>query len=191
MKKSLVLIAAVFLCFALVGCGTQTVGVIGGADGPTSVYVSENNNQSQKESVRLVRADGKLYYDSKEKSETDARCGVMDGALTKTVGEFEVPKGDDECNFSGSTGYQIGAAAGTIEIEENDSWTVFKEIAASSDVLKYKYAFLLRGRMPNAASDSTFLVLSNDKNVTFDDAAYQLLGSDRTKMKDIYAWPVR
>lgn len=185
------LIVVVVLCFALIGCGTQTVGVIGGADGPTAVYVSENDAQSQKESVRLVRTDGKLYYDSKEKSETDARCGVMDGVLTQTAGEFEVPKGNSECNFSGPTGYQIGAAAGTIEIQEDDSWTVFKEISASSDVLKYKYAFLLSGRMPNAASGSTFLVLSNDKNVTFDDAAYQLLGSDTTKMKDIYAWPVR
>lgn len=112
----------------------------------------------------------------------------MDGALAKTAGEFEVPKGDDECNFSGPTGYQTGIEAGTIEIEENGSWTFFKEISTDSNVLKYKYAFLLSGRMPNAASDSTFLVLSNDISVTFDDAAYQLLGSDTTKMKDIYVW---
>ena len=189
MKKCFVIVSF-FLCLALVGCGGKAVGIIGGADGPTSVYVSENDSQSQKEPIRLVRADGKLYYDSKKKSETDARCGVMDGALTKTAGKFEVPKGNDECNFNGPTGYQIGAE-GTIEIEENSSWTVFKEIPTNWDVLKYKYAFLLSGRMPNAASDSAFLVLSNDKNVTFDDAAYKLLGSDTTKMKDIYVLPIR
>lgn len=188
MKKCFVIVSF-FLCLALVGCGGKTVGVVGGADGPTAVYVSEKNNQSQKESVRLVRADGKLYYDSKKKSETDARCGVMDGALAKTAGEFEVPKGDSECNFSGVSGYQIGAE-GTIEIEENGSWSVFKEISTDSDMLKYKYAFLLNRRTQNAASDSTFLVLSNEKNATFDDAAYKLLGSDTTKMKDLYVLPL-
>lgn len=189
MKKCFVIVSF-FLCLALVGCGGKAVGVVGGADGPTAVFVSENDSQSQKEPIRLVRADGKLYYDSKKKSETDARCGVMDGSLTKTAGKFEVPKGDSECNFSGVSGYQIGAAAGTIEIEENSSWTVFKEIPTISDVLKYKYAFLLSGRMPNAASDSTFLVLSNEKNATFDDAAYKLFGSDTTKMKDLYVLPL-
>ena len=40
--------------------------------------------------------------------------------------------------------------------------------------------------MNNAAAESEFIVLSDDKSVTFDDAAYVLFGSDMRKKKDIY-----
>lgn len=57
-------------------------------------------------------------------------------------------------------------------------------------MLKYKYCYVLEGRLPNAADDSEYLVLANDMDITFEEAAYKMLGSDTTKAKDIYVLPI-
>ena len=44
--------------------------------------------------------------------------------------------------------------------------------------LKYTYCLTLTGRMPNAAKDSTYVVLSNSKDITFEDTWKQFLSSD-------------
>lgn len=39
--KKVVLLLIIAVCLLLTGCGKKDVGIIGGADGPTSIYVSE------------------------------------------------------------------------------------------------------------------------------------------------------
>lgn len=44
--------------------------------------------------------------------------------------------------------------------------------------------------MTKAQGISNFLVLSNTMDITFENAAYRLFGSDTSKMKDIYVLPI-
>ena len=48
-KTSFSVIAAVLVCLLLVSlaaCGEKSVGIIGGADGPTSILVSDTNDEA-------------------------------------------------------------------------------------------------------------------------------------------------
>lgn len=47
---------------------------------------------------------------------------------------------------------------------------VFTDEIGTKKTMVYQYRLVLHGRMPNAAMDSTFVVLSNRKNITFDQA---------------------
>lgn len=171
------------MCAAVVltGCG-HTETKVGGADAPADITVTDG--KTEKTGIKLARIDGNLYYDSGEESKAEAKCGTMDGNLEKSVSEDEVPKSDGSCNFV-CGGYQR-SENDTVEIPIDGKWKIFKKLDASEDVLKYRYCFLVSGRMNNAAADSEFIVLSDDKSVTFDDAAYILFGSDMRKKKDIY-----
>ena len=73
---------------------------------------------------------------------------------------------------------------GSYTVEANDSG-VLKTYTYSAilhcylcDGMKYTYCLTLTGRMPNAAKDSAFVVLSNRKDITFEQAWKQLLSSD-------------
>lgn len=186
--KRIILLTVITCCSLLAACNDTSVGVIGGADGPTKIFV-ESNNETEKEPVKMVNVDGELYFELDEESEIEARCGVLDGNFSKSVGTFEIPKSDGETNFLGAEGYQIGANENTIEIPIGDDWEIFKKLDTNRDVLKYKYCYTVEGTLPNAQSDSKFLVLA-DVFITFQEASYQLLGSDTGKMKDIYVLPI-
>lgn len=186
-KTALLLISVIVL--ALSACQSASIGIIGGSDGSTDIVVSDKDGY-EKDSVRMVRINGALYYESGEDNDNSARCGNMDGSFKRTAGKFEVPQNDNESNFDDASSYQLGAAENTIEILIDDDWEIFAKIDSSTDVLKYKYCFELEGELPNAHDDSKFLVLANEKDVTFADAAYVLLGSDMSKMKDIYVIPI-
>ena len=188
---------AVFICVfvmvaALCGCGAKSIGIIGGADGPTSIVVTDGSEKTEYEKVpvRILRLDGKLYYETKYPCQTEGRCGTMDGNFEKTAEEFEVPQNDNESNFSDASAYQLGQKENTVEILIGDSFKKFDLVDTNSDVLNYKYCFVLKGGLPYAESDSRFLVLSNEKNIDFEDAKYKLLGSNLSKMKDIYVLPI-
>lgn len=186
-KAALLLISVIVL--ALSACQSVSIGIIGGSDGSADIVVSDKDGY-EKDSVRMVRINGALYYESGEDNDNSARCGNMDGSFKRTAGKFEVPQNDNGSNFDDASSYQLGAAENTIEILIDDDWEIFAKIDSSTDVLKYKYCFELEGELPNAHDDSKFLVLSDEKDVTFADAAYVLLGSDMSKMKDIYVLPI-
>ena len=67
----------------------------------------------------------KLYYDTGRESTISARCGNMDGEITSTVDETEIPTEDNQSNFGSGFGYQYGPDD-TIEIYINEKWLVFK-----------------------------------------------------------------
>lgn len=183
-------------CLLLSACQNTGVGVIGGADGPTKVIVSENNENSEtpssfeRRAVRLIRLHDALYYDTGRVSDVTARCGVMDGNLAAAAEAYAVPQENGTCNFTEAKGYQFGTETDTIEVPLEDEWVIFKKIDASTDVLQYTKSAAFIGKLPNATQKSCFLVLSHEENITFDDAAYVLLGSDLSQMKDIYVLPL-
>lgn len=192
MKNTTLILSTCLPLLFLSACQSQSIGIIGGADGPTSVIVSENIHKTEytKESVRLVRLDRAIYYETGQKSDVQERCGVMDGSFSMTADCFELPQGDFESNFDEATAYQLGTTTDTIEICIDDSWKVFNKIQTHAEVLQYRYGYIVEGTLPNAAKPSRLLVLADEEDVTFDEAAYVVFGSDTTAMKDIYVLPM-
>ena len=46
MKKVSVLLCAAVLVIAMTGCGTESIGIIGGSDGPTDVIVDSGKESA-------------------------------------------------------------------------------------------------------------------------------------------------
>lgn len=84
--KRIITISLIMCCLLLTACDNASIGVIGGADGPTKIIVGENNGnvkgqfgeQLEKKEIRMFNVDGDLYYDSGLISENTPRCGTMD-----------------------------------------------------------------------------------------------------------------
>lgn len=172
---------------------SKNIGIIGGSDGPTKIVTDSNKGDKliyEKDSVKMVRINGSLYYETDEENETYGQSTVIDGTLQKTADKFEIPQNDGGANFSGSKGYKNGTIENTVEILLDDDWEIFKKIDANTDVLKYKYCYIVESDLPNSTNDGEFLVLANEKDITPEDAAYKMSGSDKSKMKDIYVLPV-
>ncbi len=183
MKKSVVL-TIVLCCLFLTACAGRSVGIIGGADGPTDIIVNDGRTQSRKETVKMVNVDGDLYYETGEDNDIEGRCGVLDGNFTKTVDGFEIPKNAGEANFR-AEGYQVGMTKDTIEIPIDDDCEIFKKLDTEQDVLKYKYCYILEGNR-----DSEVLVLADTMDITFEEAMNNLTSSDSATKKDIYVQPI-
>lgn len=50
----------------------------------------------------------------------------------------------------------------------------------------YKYKLILTGTMTNAKTESTFVILSNDDSLTFDEVSKSLYSSNSSDHLDIY-----
>ena len=93
--KKILSIALILCCLLLTACNSASIGIIGGADGPSKIFVGENNGtvkgqfgeQLEKKPVRMFNVDGELYYDTGIESQITARCGTMDGEIKKAVKE--------------------------------------------------------------------------------------------------------
>lgn len=105
--KRIITLIIILCCLMLTACNNTSIGVIGGADGPTAILVGENNEtgneqfgkQYEKKPIRMFNVDGDLYYDSGLVSDMTPRCGTMDGELKKGVKENEIPHKPGEANF--------------------------------------------------------------------------------------------
>lgn len=183
--KRIITIIIIMSCLLLSACMDSTsIGIIGGADGPTAILVAEKNNnvkgqfgeQYEKKPIRMFNVDGELYYDSGLLSDMTPRCGTMDGNLTKGAGEGEIPQNGGEANFE-VEGYQHATSI-TKEVNIDGDWVIFKKydtFGAATDDLKYCY--YIKGRLNNAAVDSEIIVLSEYEDVTFNDVYEPLLSS--------------
>ncbi len=80
--------------------------------------ISEN-----KKPAPMIMVDGKLYQ-ATDKESTALRCGIMDGEITSSVSENEIPSKDNQSNFGIGYGYQYGASE-TIEICIDGKWYIF------------------------------------------------------------------
>lgn len=179
-------VIAVLLCvMMLTGCG-QSVGIIGGSDGPTTIFVGE---EATAQAVKLIRVDGELYYDSTKVSSLVPRCGTLDGRLVKSVDEFEVPQKDGESNFE-TSGYQ-SATGITKEVPLDGNWRIFKKFTETNrDLSRYKYVLKVRGWHPNAERASEYIVLTNDLTVDFDRVSKAMFSSQSSDFLDCYILPI-
>lgn len=176
LEKTILLIAVVVLSMA--GCSSQSIGVIGGADGPTTVFVTGGKNKeykSEKEPVKAVMLDGEIYYETGEENEMIGRCGNLDGGFTKAVDKWELPKNDNEANFELKSkdycGYQLGFTENTIEVPIDDDWKIFKKIITDEDIDRYKYVFKVEGDTKYQFGEKKYIILANDLNITANDVA--------------------
>ncbi|MBE6966405.1 MAG: hypothetical protein E7441_10300 [Ruminococcaceae bacterium] len=132
--------------------------------------------QYEKRSVRMFNVEGDLYYDTGLVSDITPRCGTLDGELEKTVGENEIPQKSGEANFE-ADGYQ-NATGITKEVNINGEWVIFKKYNTYGKSLEgLKYCHYIKGRLNNAVADSEIIVLSEKKEITFNDVYSPLLSS--------------
>ncbi len=168
--KRILVVSLIFSCLLLSACNNSTsVGVIGGQDGPTSIIVANENGDTIKKPIRMIKVDGKLYYDSGKVSDMSPCCGTLDGELKQVGAEYEIPKNDNECNFEGAEGYQNTTSI-TKEIPIDGEWVIFKLFDDPElDMDIFKYCFYIKGHLPNAQKNSELVVLTENINYSFED----------------------
>ncbi len=190
--KRIITLTIIMNCLLLTACNNASIGIIGGADGPTAIIVGENNGtvkgqfgeQLEKKPVRMFNVDGDLYYDSGLISENTPRCGTMDGKLKKTVKENEIPLKSGEANFD-IDGYQRATSI-TKEVNIDGEWVIFKKYDLYDHTLDdLKYCFYIKGHLNNAAVDNEIIVLSEKEDITFNDVYEPLLSSQLNAGADI------
>ncbi len=94
MKKVLCSISLLF-CMLLTACGdTESIGIIGGADGPTSIIIAKKGEKAMYEQItaeeakKIMDADEEyIILDTREKDEFDA--GHIPGAILIPYTEIE------------------------------------------------------------------------------------------------------
>lgn len=182
-----IILPLLLLCFlSLASCKDEAaIGIIGGADGPTAIIVSDgkDNNvrmtfgeQYEKTPIRMFNVDGELYYDSGLVSDKVPRCGNLDGNLKKGVNENEIPHVSGEANFE-ADGYQSVTSI-TKEVKIDGKWVIFRKYKSlPENIGEMKYCYYIKGHLNNAAIDSEIVVLTDSENVTFNDVYEPLLSS--------------
>ena len=94
MKKILFIISAI-LCIILTACGNDSsIGIIGGADGPTSIIVAEKGEKAMYEQITAEEAkrimdsgEEHIILDTREQDEYDE--GHIEGAILIPYTEIE------------------------------------------------------------------------------------------------------
>lgn len=95
MMKKVLYITSILLCILLSGCGDATsIGIIGGADGPTSIIVAEKGEKAMYEQItpeeaKKIMDSGEEYVilDTREQDEYDE--GHIPGAILIPYTEIE------------------------------------------------------------------------------------------------------
>ena len=119
MKKAIALLFTVMMVIAMAACGNRNSG------NPAShSTIGEPKISAKVDGSRMVQVGGELYIDTGERI-TLARCGVMDGEITETVGPNEVPEEDGCSNFGTGYQYQI-AGCYSIDVVINGDWCRFQ-----------------------------------------------------------------
>lgn len=189
--KRIIALILIICCLLFTACNDTSIGVIGGADGPTAIFVSKKGEtvkgqfgeQYEKKPIRMFNANGELYYDSGLISDLTPRCGTLDGSLKKGAAEGEIPQRSGEANFD-IDGYQ-SATSITKEVNINGQWVIFRKYENKPENLEdYKYCFYIKGHLNNAATDDELVVLTDNKDITFSDIYEPLLSSQHDAGKD-------
>ena len=95
MMKKVLYITSILLCILLSGCGDATsIGIIGGADGPTSIIVAEKGEKAMYEQITPEEAkkimdsvEEHIILDTREQDEFDE--GHIPGAILIPYTEIE------------------------------------------------------------------------------------------------------
>ena len=83
-------------------------------------------DEPRAEKISMLMLGGELYCDTGEIS-TEPRCGMMDGEISSSVGNWERPGEDGQSNFGVGYGWQYGHDAGTVEVNIDGQWRVFQK----------------------------------------------------------------
>lgn len=157
MKKIMLVLLAGLLAMSLAACQEKEPPVSGGdlTDEPGKVRIfNEGGDQVHSSVARYVRVDGELYTDTGEII-TLARCGVMDGEITKTVAETELPGEDDCSNFGTGYQYQI-AGVYSIDVVIDGDWCRFqREVPSCSYAEEASALGLVMAADPTAVTIQT------------------------------------
>lgn len=157
MKKIMLVLLAGLLAMSLAACQEKEPPVSGGdlTDEPGKVRIfNEGGDQVHSSGARYVRVDGELYTDTGEII-TLARCGVMDGEITKTVAETELPGEDDCSNFGTGYQYQI-AGVYSIDVVIDGDWCRFqREVPSCSYAEEASALGLVMAADPTAVTIQT------------------------------------
>ncbi len=118
---------------------TLTVSAACGKNTPEKVSITfptETQTPIQAEisdKIPAIMVKDELYYSTGNESETDIRCGTMDGQITSSVDGSEFPTQDNQSNFGTGYGYQYGTE-NTIEVympeggsEDENKWIIFEK----------------------------------------------------------------
>ena len=170
MKKILSLFTLVSILL-FCGCTYEKAGITGNSNGTKSTFENSEKRNYEISPVKIINVDGTLYYNSGLLSKITGRCGTLDGYLTQGTSEYNIPKKDRETNFEITEkyfGYQSVTSI-TKEIPTENGWEIYKKVEDYGvDLLKYKYAYIIKGRHPNAVKDSSYLIFANTKDITFE-----------------------
>lgn len=189
----------VFVLLLFPACNdTIDLGIIGGADGPTGIFVSSGTGKEKPEQgiIRIIRINGEYYYDTQTECTLGPRCGVMDGSVSSDPAPmfpYELPQKDNESNFGvieKTYGYQIGAE-NTIELLEDGKWRVFKKIITDKDLSTYRYVYTLSGILPDAETESEWLIFSDLLDLDFAQVQSTLGDFDSGETKTFYYMKIK
>ena len=104
--------------------------------------IQETNNVEPEEIGKIIKVDGKLYYETGRDNSEMLRCGLMDGNITSHVSSNEIPTNNNESNFEGDYGFQYGRD-GTIDVLIDDKWMVFetKEVVEKPNTAEFELRY--------------------------------------------------
>lgn len=74
---------------------------------------------------KLIKADGVVYTDTGKIWEDDGNARSLDGSITSSVDENNIPTINDQSNFGVGYGYRFGMTKSTIEVLIDDYWYEF------------------------------------------------------------------
>ena len=87
---------------------------------------SNDTTTTEQQNVLMIMVDDEHYYSEGKESERYGRCGVMDGEITSTVEQTEIPNKNNQSNFGKGYGYQY--IDKNIEVNMDGKWIVFEKI---------------------------------------------------------------
>ncbi len=177
MKKILSLMLAV-MCFCCVSCTDNPKNAETDDNVEAANKASDNNHGSGVQAdidiaesditvypIKMIRADGKLYYDTGENSRMTPRCGTLDGNITSVCDSYNVPGKDGEANFGVEDYYNSGwqnASDNTKEIPTEDGWRIYKKVEIES-----RLVYELNSCMRVVRDGAEEIILSSE-DVSFD-----------------------
>ena len=193
MKKSLLAVSLFSILFLAACTQATSIGIIGGADGPTAVYVRDDAGtaaaQIEQMPARMIRLAIRISIESDDEPASSSLDGRIDGTLENIADTFEIPSKDESCNFEGAAGYQI-ITDQTAAVLIGEDWITFEKIVEpEKDLLQYQFCYYVSGTMPNAERESTWLILAHEKGIDFTSAANSILSSRSSDHLDIYMIP--
>lgn len=126
MKKRLFTLFSILISiFSLIACGNSEE-ILNETNTEVSTKIETNSSQTiNNEKKDMVMINGNLYV--RTENEYDVlKCGMMDGEITSTVDDSEIPTQDNQSNFGEGYGYQY-MDENNVNIYINKKWIRFEK----------------------------------------------------------------